>query len=199
MSGNKKVDLKCVLLGKAAVGKSSLVERFLYERYSQDVIPTVGAAFGAKAIKIGKKNITLGIWDTAGSERYESMTRHYYKGAEAAIVCYDLSDPSSFEKVQFWVRELRAVEENAIISIVGTKLDLLQEGKNRGTPQAEVKKYAHTIHAREYETSARTNVGIELIFEDIVKEWDKRPRRDIQVYDPVVVDQKNEKNQKKCC
>jgi len=187
MASTKKVDLKCVLLGKAAVGKSCLVERFLHERWVPGQISTVGAAFGAKPIKIGKKLITLGIWDTAGSERYESMTRHYYKGAEAAIVCYDLCDPTSFAKVKYWVNELMAVEENVIIAIVGTKSDLLSQGKSRGVSQADVKAYAKSINARDYETSALTNTNVDITFEDIVKEWDKKPKHEqIQAYNPIV-------------
>jgi len=183
---NKKVDLKCVLLGRAAVGKSCLVERFLHERYVAEQMPTVGAAFGAKAMRVGKRTATLGIWDTAGSERYESMTRHYYKGAEAAVVCYDLTDVTSFAKVKFWVNELLAIEENAIIALVGTKLDLIQEGKARGVSQSEVKKYAHTINAREYETSARLNIGVDRVFQDIVEEWEKKPKTEIHEYNPVI-------------
>jgi len=183
---NKKVDLKCVLLGKAAVGKSCLVERFLHDRFTEMPISTVGAAFGAKPIKLAKRTVTLGIWDTAGGERYESMTRHYYKGAEAAVVCYDLTDATSFAKVKFWVGELLQVEENAIIALVGTKSDLLEEGKNRGISQAEVRGYARSINAREYETSARSNVNIDRVFQDITEEWDKRPKdkMDLHEYNP---------------
>jgi len=185
---NKKVDLKCVLLGKAAVGKSCLFERYLHDRFSADMVNTVGAGFGAKQVKLGKKNVSLGIWDTAGSERYESMTRHYYKGAEAAIVCYDLTDGASFERVKFWVNELLAVEENAIISVVGTKSDLLQDGKNRGVPQQEVERYAASINAKSYETSARLNVNVDVVFEDVVKEWDKKPRHEeIHEYNPIML------------
>lgn len=129
-----QVDLKCVMLGKAAVGKTCLVERFLHDRWYQDPAPTVGAAFGASSINIGgNKQVTLGVWDTAGSERYESMTRHYYKGSEAAIIAYDLTDAASFEKVKFWVNEILAVEPDCMLSIVGTKLDLIGEGTIKPT------------------------------------------------------------------
>jgi len=180
--------LKCVLLGKAAVGKSCLFERYLHDRFSADMVNTVGAGFGAKHLKLGKRTVSLGIWDTAGSERYESMTRHYYKGAEAAIVCYDLTDGASFERVKFWVNELLAVEENAIIAIVGTKSDLLQDGKSRGVPQQEVERYAASINAKLYETSARLNVNVDVVFEDVVREWDKKPRHEeIHEYNPIVL------------
>jgi len=172
----KKVDLKCVLLGKAAVGKSCLVERFLHNKWTSEQMPTVGAAFGAKDITIGKRKVMLGVWDTAGSERYEAMTRHYYKGAEAAVICYDLTDAKSWEKVKFWVNEILAIEENCILAIVGTKSDLLAKGQRRGVDRSVVTKYAQQINATEYETSSLTGENVETPFVNIAKEWNTRPR-----------------------
>jgi Ras-related protein Rab-24 len=75
-------------------------------------------------METGQK-LWLGLWDTAGSERYESMSRSFYRGAKAAIVCYDVTNEQSWEKVKFWIDELTKFEETCKIYIVGTKLDLL--------------------------------------------------------------------------
>ena len=74
---------------------------------------TIGAAFGARTVQVpdgrgGRCNFVLGIWDTAGAERFESLSRVYYHGAGAAVICYDPTDALSFEKVRFWVRQLQA-------------------------------------------------------------------------------------------
>lgn len=166
----KKVDLKCVMLGKANVGKSCLVERFSHNKFSPDIGPTVGAAFVAKDVQINKQKLTIGVWDTAGSERYASMTRHYYQGAEAAVVCYDMTDLGSWNKVKFWVGEILSASEDCILSIVGTKSDLLV--KNGGTFQSVVdpsvvKQYAQTIQARSTECSAKTGQNVEKIFHEV--------------------------------
>jgi Ras-related protein Rab-24 len=76
---------------------------------------------GAKKIVVGGTSLTLGIWDTAGAERYESMSRIYYRAAKAAVVCYDLTNRSSFDKVKFWVEELLHNEDGCDLYIVGTK------------------------------------------------------------------------------
>ncbi|GCB78470.1 hypothetical protein scyTo_0019415, partial [Scyliorhinus torazame] len=90
MSG-QRVDVKVVMLGKEFVGKTSLVERYVHNRFLNGPYQnTIGAAFVAKLIHVGEKVITLGIWDTAGSERYESMSRIYYRGARAAVVCFEI-------------------------------------------------------------------------------------------------------------
>jgi len=174
---SSKVDLKCVLLGRAEVGKTCLLDKFLHNRFSEDSRSTVGVAFGAKEMTVDKKKITLGMWDTAGSERYESMTRHYYKGAEAAIVCYDLTDAESWAKVKFWVDEIISHEESCIIAIVGTKLDLLEGGRSRAVPLQTVRQYAERIGAKYYETSALTGTNVAAPFHDVVAEWNKRPKK----------------------
>ena len=63
----------------------------------------VGAAFGARQINVDDTRITLGIWDTAGSERYESMSRIYYRAAAAAVICYDITNQQSFDRVRYSV------------------------------------------------------------------------------------------------
>ena len=76
-----KVDMKVVLLGREFCGKTSLVERFLNERFAGEnkYQNTIGAAYGARTVNVGGRYVVLGIWDTAGSERYESMSRMYYR------------------------------------------------------------------------------------------------------------------------
>jgi Ras-related protein Rab-24 len=118
-----KVDMKVVFLGMSDVGKTSLVERFLAGQWNPKPGTTVGAAFGAKKVEVPgyPTPITLGIWDTAGAERYESMSRIYYRSARAACVCYDITNKESFRKVKFWVDELLQNEEQCAIYLVGTK------------------------------------------------------------------------------
>merc|ERR1711935_123637 len=124
MSQNK-YDIKVVLLGKAAVGKTCLVERFVHGRFSDATSTAVGAAFGAKRVEYKGQTITMGVWDTAGSERYESMTKIYYRNAFAAIVCYDLTNKDSYARMQFWADEIMQSEPKCRIYICGCKKDLI--------------------------------------------------------------------------
>ncbi|KAJ6667780.1 hypothetical protein lerEdw1_016101 [Lerista edwardsae] len=143
MSG-QRVDAKVVMLGKEYVGKTSLVERYVHNRFLVGPYQnTIGAAFVAKVMPVGGRTVTLGIWDTAGSERYEAMSRIYYRGAKAAIVCYDLTDSSSFQRAKFWVNELQNFEANCRIYLCGTKSDLLEEDRRRrGIDFHDVQDYA---------------------------------------------------------
>ncbi|KAM4892626.1 ras-related protein Rab-24 isoform 2-T2 [Sylvia borin] len=143
MSG-RRVDAKVVLLGQEGVGKSSLVERCAHGRFRAGPYQnTIGAAFVAKVMTVGDQTVTLGIWDTAGSERYEAMSRIYYRGARAAVVCYDLTDSGSFQRAKFWVNELQNCEEGCRIYLCGTKSDLLEEDRRkRGVDFHDVQDYA---------------------------------------------------------
>ena len=73
----------------------------------------------------GRKGLLLGLWDTAGSERFTSMSRMFYRGAKAAVVCYDVTDDKTWDQVKFWASEVMRFEEGCRIYIVGNKLDLL--------------------------------------------------------------------------
>ncbi|NWX95366.1 RAB24 protein, partial [Nothoprocta ornata] len=167
------VDAKVVLLGQESVGKSSLVERYVHGRFRPGPYQnTIGAAFVAKAMAVGEQSVTLGIWDTAGSERYEAMSRIYYRGARAAVVCYDLTDSSSFQRAKFWVNELQNFEENCRIYLCGTKSDLLEEDRRkRGVDFHDVQDYADEIKAELFETSSKTGQSVDELFQKVAEDF----------------------------
>ncbi|XP_061755066.1 ras-related protein Rab-24 isoform X3 [Nerophis ophidion] len=173
MSG-MRVDAKVVMLGKESVGKTSLVERYVHQRFLVGPYQnqTIGAAFVAKPIQVGHKVITLGIWDTAGSERYEAMSRIYYRGARAAIVCYDLTDSSSFQRAAFWVKELQKCEEHCQIYLCGTKKDLLLEDRSlRQVDFHDVQDFAEEINAQNFETSSKTGSNVDELFQKVAEDY----------------------------
>ncbi|XP_061905070.1 ras-related protein Rab-24 isoform X1 [Entelurus aequoreus] len=173
MSG-MRVDAKVVMLGKESVGKTSLVERYVHQRFLAGPYQnqTIGAAFVAKPIQVVDKVITLGIWDTAGSERYEAMSRIYYRGARAAIVCYDLTDSSSFQRAAFWVKELQKCEEHCQIYLCGTKKDLLLEDRSlRQVDFHDVQDFAEEINAQHFETSSKTGSNVDDLFQKVAEDY----------------------------
>ncbi|XP_041078924.1 ras-related protein Rab-24-like [Polyodon spathula] len=172
MSG-QRVDAKVVMLGKEYVGKTSLVERYVHKRFLVGPYQnTIGAAFVAKPIQVGERVVTLGIWDTAGSERYEAMSRIYYRGAKAAIVCYDLTDSSSFQRVQFWVKELQSCEEHCRIYLCGTKSDLVgNDRSSRKVDYHDVQDYADEIKAQLFETSSKEGRNIDELFQKVAEDY----------------------------
>ncbi|EFP77609.2 hypothetical protein PGT21_019087 [Puccinia graminis f. sp. tritici] len=123
----KPVQVKLVLLGEAAVGKSSVVLRFVQNDFQENKEPTIGAAFLTQKCRLEDKIIKFEIWDTAGQERFHSLAPMYYRNAQAAIVAYDITKSSSLDKAKSWVKELqRQGHANIVIALIGNKLDLVQ-------------------------------------------------------------------------
>ncbi|KAJ5953216.1 hypothetical protein N7454_000112 [Penicillium verhagenii] len=121
--------VKLVLLGEAAVGKSSLVLRFVNNDFQENKEPTIGAAFLTQKCTLPSRTIKFEIWDTAGQERFASLAPMYYRNAQAALVVYDVTKPSSLTKAKHWVAELqRQASPGIVIALVGNKLDLTNDG-----------------------------------------------------------------------
>ena len=123
MAGNE-YDLKVVTLGSGGVGKTSIIERFVSDKFSEDTQQTLGASFSTKIIEIDGKLVRLNMWDTAGQERYRALNRLYYKEANACILVFDIGDRESLEELRYWIRELAQHDENVLTFIAANKCDL---------------------------------------------------------------------------
>merc|ERR1719379_2651411 len=120
-----KKGFKLVLLGDASVGKSSILMRFLQNKFSDGIETTVGAAFSTKTIESRNRQIKFEIWDTAGQERFKSLAPMYYRGASAAIVVYDQTNAASFKRAREWVRQVTqtCANPNIVIALAANKAD----------------------------------------------------------------------------
>ncbi|CAK7568123.1 MAG: Vacuolar protein sorting-associated protein 21 [Sporothrix epigloea] len=173
--------VKLVLLGEAAVGKSSLVLRFVNNDFQENKEPTIGAAFLTQKCNLPTRTIKFEIWDTAGQERFASLAPMYYRNAQAALVVYDLTKPASLIKAKHWVAELqRQASPGIVIALVGNKLDLTSdssansEGDDaddgadaRKISTEEAKTYADDENLLFFETSAKTGTNVNEVFNAI--------------------------------
>lgn len=124
------IEAKLVILGAQGVGKTSLVQRFLNPDFSTSLPQppsTVGASFHTRILTDPdtNTNVRLQIWDTAGQERFRSISRLYYRGANAGVLCYDVTSEQSWQEMKIWLRELRQyADEGCVVHVVGCKSDL---------------------------------------------------------------------------
>ncbi|XP_022112114.1 ras-related protein Rab-21-like [Acanthaster planci] len=160
-------NFKVVLLGEGCVGKTSLVLRYVENKFNDKHLSTLQASFLNKRLNIGGKRVNLAIWDTAGQERFHALGPIYYRDSNGAILVYDITDEDSFSKVKNWVKELKKMLGNEIcLCIAGNKIDL---EKQRNVSIGEAEAYAAQVGAKHYLTSAKLNKGIEEMFLDLSK------------------------------
>mmetsp|Transcript_8234 Transcript_8234/g.8096 ORF Transcript_8234/g.8096 Transcript_8234/m.8096 type:complete len:205 (-) Transcript_8234:43-657(-) len=153
---------KLLLIGDSGVGKSSILLRFADNTYAESFIATIGVDFKIKTVEVENKVIKLQIWDTAGQEKFRTITSSYYRGAHGIIVVYDVTNRDSFNNVKNWMNEItRYASENVNRLLVGNKSDM--EGKKVVTYD-EGKELADSFGIPFIETSAKTSVNVEQSF-----------------------------------
>lgn len=158
---------KLVLLGHSATGKTTLLLRLTKGVFNSHHEATIGASFLTKQVIVEDSIIKFQIWDTAGSERYYSLTPMYYRNAVAALVVYDVSVEDTFERAQKWVEELRTqCDPKPVIALAGNKCDL---EKGRQVKKDKAKKWAEEQDLIFMETSAKTGVNVAEIFLEIAR------------------------------
>ncbi len=165
---------KIVVIGDAAVGKTSLINRFVEAKFKEDYRPTLGANLLRQNVDIEFKdkkfNCSLVLWDIAGQKRYEMIRSLYYKGCVGAFLVYDCSRLKTFENItSIWLNDLRVnVNKEISFVLIGNKMDLVD---SRLVSNEQGMELANEINATEFiETSAKTGENVIDAFKSLVIE-----------------------------
>ena len=169
---------KIILIGSSGVGKSSILQRYIQKVFSDSYSCTIGVDFFMKSIDIGDKSIKLQLWDTAGTEKFRSITTGYYRGANAAFVVFDLTSKASFNSLNEWIENYYKYsnpdsEKNVVL--IGNKSDLVDK---REVTEEEIENFAKDNNIMYFETSAKDGKNIDECFyfiaEKLVKQYENK-------------------------
>eukprot|EP00826_Nyctotherus_ovalis_P037561 TRINITY_DN3433_c0_g3_i1.p1 TRINITY_DN3433_c0_g3~~TRINITY_DN3433_c0_g3_i1.p1 ORF type:complete len:220 (-),score=63.06 TRINITY_DN3433_c0_g3_i1:110-769(-) len=167
----RKKFLKIMILGNAGVGKTAILERYVNKMFTGSYKVTIGADFLTRDIELDGNKIKLQIWDTAGQEKYRSLGVAYYRGADACILVFDLCDKTTFKDLDKWLETFQSQlpEEKAKkfpTMLFGNKADKVERIVSTEAAQKWCSEHDKMPY---YETSAKTNQGLEEAFEEIAR------------------------------
>ena len=173
---------KVVLVGESGVGKTSMITQFIDQIFQEDQQSTTGGTFSTKdVICDGSKILRFEIWDTAGQEKYRSLTTMFYKDANAAVMVYDVTRAESFEELKnYWAKQIKENSPvNIILVIAANKSDLIEQEQ---VDEGEARNFAKELNAIFISTSAKSSEGINSLFEEIAKKY--TGSTDIKIKEP---------------
>ena len=162
---------KVVLVGESGDGKTSIITQFIDQTFQEDIQSTTGGTFSTKSVVCdGGKILKFEIWDTAGQEKYRSLTTMFYKDANAAVMVYDVTRKDSFEEMKnYWAIQIKDNSpENIILAIAANKSDLIEQ---ETVDEEEARNFAKELNAIFVTTSAKSSEGINSLFEEIAKKY----------------------------
>lgn len=169
-ASNSLPTFKLLLIGDSCVGKTSLLIRFKDGIFLKgSYISTVGIDYKTKTVKANDQLVRLQIWDTAGQEKFRSLTKSYYRDTNAVLLVYDICKMDSFSNIKSWMSEINAniqSNNNILIILVGNKLD---EERNRMVSKKEGERLAKQTDALFWETSAKTGAHVDSMFHCIAE------------------------------
>jgi len=165
--------LKVLIIGESGVGKSSLLLRFVDDTFDPEQPATIGVDFKVTTLTVDGNKVKLAIWDTAGQERFRTLTPSYYRGAQGVIFVYDVSNRSSYDRLQHWLTELEtySTKSDVVKMLVANKIDR----EKREVGREEGLKFARKHCMLFIEASAKTREGVQCAFEELVEKVIQTP------------------------
>ena len=122
------LQIKMILLGNTAVGKTSIINRYVEDNFSSNLMSSVNMTFTQKTLKIDKQKVQLNIWDTVGQEKFRSLSKLFFKDTKIVALVYSITNKNSFNDLEFWLKTFKeTIGEDVVIGVMGNKSDLFLE------------------------------------------------------------------------
>ena len=200
---SEDVILKIIILGASTVGKTSIFLRYFNNEFSHGTLTTLGVDFKTKFFKFEDKKLKINYIDTAGQEKFKSISENYLKGTDGVILVFDLTNKETLDLVNYWADCIKKNNRDNIgLILFGNKLDLEND---RDVTYEEGKNLADKLKCLYYEGSAKTGENIEFVMNEIAKiayfEWKKTEenRMSIRLSSAASIEEEKIDNKKKFC
>ena len=181
---------KIVLIGDTSVGKTNMLSRYISNEYNPNSQSTIGVELSTKNYIFDNNEVKVQIWDTAGQEKYRSITSSYYKGAQGCLLVYDITRKETFDNIDKWFSELKNSSNSDITAIlIGNKCDLSNERK---VTTEEAQKKAKLLNMAFMETSALDGSNIDKAFSELVNNVYQKNKQNFNNEIKVILEDKGE-------
>ena len=206
----KEYSFKIIIVGDISVGKTSIINRFIENKFTPEIKSTLKNENLKKKINIDNTTIaTLNIWDTIGDERFRILTRQFYQDSHGALLIFDITNKETFNKLEIWIKDIiENTPPDCILMIIGNKYDL---NENRQVSYDDANILSQRFNIFYYEVSAKNGNNIALAFEQLTyRIIDKQREEENNVNRYIRKDRRNtiglenrknenNNNNKKCC
>ncbi|XP_067647765.1 ras-related protein Rab-23 [Eurosta solidaginis] len=156
-----EIAIKVVIVGNGGVGKSSMIQRYCKGIFTKDYKKTIGVDFLERQIEIDGEDVRIMLWDTAGQEEFDAITKAYYRGAQACVLTFSTTDRASFEAIRDWKRKVENECNEIPTVIVQNKIDLIEQSI---VTADEVETLARNLNCRLIRTSVKEDVNVASVF-----------------------------------
>jgi small GTP-binding protein len=157
--------VKLLIIGESSVGKSCLLVRFAENKFTESFLPTIGIDFKVRHVEIDGAKVKLQVWDSAGQEKFRTITKAYYRGAHGILLVFDVTSVESFNQTGQWMRSIQDnMTDPVVIVFIGNKCDM-----ERAVQTADAQALAKEFGVEYYETSAKTGMNVDTTFMTVAK------------------------------
>jgi len=163
-----EISVKVVIVGNGAVGKSSMIQRYCRGIFTKNYKKTIGVDFLEKQLRVHGEDVRLMLWDTAGQEEFDSITKAYYRGAQACVVTFSTTDRDSFFAVRKWKKKVEDECGNIPMVLVQNKIDLIQQS---AVDQLEAERLASESNMLLYRTSVKEDLNVGTVFQHLAENY----------------------------
>jgi len=165
------IAIKVVIVGNGAVGKSSMIQRYCKGIFTKDYKKTIGVDFLERQVYVDGEDVRLMLWDTAGQEEFDAITKAYYRGAQSCVVAFSLTDRKSFEAVESWLHKVEdEIGDGIPTALVLNKMDLAGTGAEQVT-LAEADELANRLRLPLYEVSVKNDKNVNQVFQYLAEKY----------------------------